>query len=204
MALDQSLPLLQTLGLNMKLPDDLRPGDILLYGGSGGGEGFAAENDPDTDHAARYIGDGKVFTAFPKGGVGVYDFNPAGLVHVRRPLGQFNLAKVLAWIPTVAGAPYGWGDIKSAAGLNETPHYFVPDAATIHATGADCSDCTAMAGEVGECPDFDPAFDKRRITPAHFKLSIASRAMLDIAPSAAPVKPDLPPRAQGEQITHTS
>lgn len=167
----------------MNLPQDLQPGFILLYGGNGGGEGLAAkliewrENDKDTDHVAIYIGNGKVFTAFPKGGVNIYDFSPAGLVHVHAPLGTFDLQAVMAWIPTIQGAPYGWADIKADAGISEAPQPGVPDAATIHATGAHCSHTVAMTCEVGKVPQFDPSFDKRLVEPYHFKMSIASKGV---------------------------
>ncbi|HEY1790681.1 MAG TPA: hypothetical protein VGJ73_21210 [Verrucomicrobiae bacterium] len=196
----------------MNFPDDLTPGAICLYGGNGGGEGFAAklieirEDDPDTDHVALYIGGGKVFTAFPRGGVNVYDFSPTGLVHVRQPLGTVNLAKLLAWIPTVQGAPYGWIDIEADAGKKEPPQPFVPDAATIHVTGAHCSHTVAMGCEVLEVPQFEPAFDKRLVEPYHFKMSVASKRVWDVSQMATnltPASPDLSPRAEGEQIQHT-
>jgi hypothetical protein len=124
------------------------------------------------DHVAKYIG-GQLFSSLTKEGVCFYDFTTVGLMSIRRPL-SFDVVKFNAWAPTVVGAPYGWGDIGADTGLEDVPHLLVPAADIIHKTGADCSDTCAMADEVAGCPQFDPTFDKRRITPFYFSLSIGS------------------------------
>jgi hypothetical protein len=132
------------------------------------------ENDNQgVDHVAKFV-HGKLFSSLTGPGICFYDFTTVNLVSVRRP-NSFDVAKFDAWAPMVVGAPYGWLDIAAAAGVNDKPHFFVPPAAVIHQTGADCSDTCAMADEVAGCPQFDPQFDKRRITPLYFTLSVRSK-----------------------------
>lgn len=168
----------------MNIPADLIDGDSCLFrtaGIVGDLVSWREDDNQGIDHIAKFV-HGKLFSSLTKQGICWYDFTTAGLVCVRRPP-SWDVAKFDAWWPSVLGAPYGWGDIAAAAGVNDQPHFFVPSAAVIHASGSDCSDTCAMADEVAGCPQFDPQFDKRRITPFHFTLSVASK---EVWPTLAP------------------
>jgi hypothetical protein len=135
------------------------------------------------DHVAKYIR-GKLFSSLTKQGICFYDFTEIGLMSVRRPI-SFDVQKFDGWWPSVVGSPYGWGDIGADSGLADVPHILVPSPDIIHKTGADCSDTCAMADEMAGCPQFDPYFDKRRITPFYFCLSIGSKEIWKFLPETS-------------------
>lgn len=169
--------LLQANNMNSQIPPlpSLQDGDTCLYHTNGIVGRVISWREDDylgIDHVAKYIR-GKLFSSLSKQGICFYDFTTINLVMLLRPL-TFDLAKFDAWAPTVIGAPYGWGDIKADAGFKDVAHVGVPDGGIIHQTGADCSDTCAMADEVAGCPQFKPSFDKRRVTPFHFTMSIGN------------------------------
>lgn len=209
------------------IPTDLQPGDILLYNSGDISDAIIRwkEGDPDTAHVEVYIGDGKSVAS--RNGIGVkdiYDFRPAGLVHVRRPGGSatcdqanraptvgegegFDLSSAMEWFAMVKGAPYGWGDIGADAGLIEKPEDAWIRPEVLLKTGMDCSHFASLFLLAGSRGQFDPAFDARRITPRDFKLSLEAYSIWDyktlVQSRSFTVGALLSPRAEGEQIVHT-
>lgn len=179
--------LAQSLKPITSIPGDLRPGDILLYGDAGLVDKLIEwkEGDTDTAHVEIYIGAGLTFASRNGIGVNTYQFTPDGLTHVRRPVARFDLNEVMVWIPSVKGVPYGFGDIKADLNISEQPEDGIVSAETLFKTGADCSHIAAIAMAVGSCPQFDPAYDWRKVTPANFKLTLASYPVYDRARALA-------------------
>ena len=190
------------------IPTDLQAGDVLLYNSGDITDAIIRwkEGDPDTAHVEVYIGNGKSVAS--RNGIGVkdvYDFRPAGLVHVRRlriadrfapgPPGlriengadgqqqrddaAFDLEAAMTWFAKVKGAPYGWGDIGVDAGLMDAPEDAWTKPEVLMKTGMDCSHFASLFLMAGSREQFDPAFDARRITPRDFKLSSESYAVWD-------------------------
>jgi hypothetical protein len=151
----------------MNIPEDLRPGDILLYGP------FAAESTldkiidgsiewktaSDVDHI-EIASDVQGRSWASRNGIGVnsYPFRADGLKYVRRPLG-FEVKEAIRYFMSVDGTPYGFGDIEENIGIeNKQP-------------GMDCSHFAAALLEAAFIGQFDKNFDKRKISPRDFLLS---------------------------------
>lgn len=202
------------MNLITKIPDELRAGAICLYNSASLSDKAIEwkEGDPDTAHVEIYIGNGKSVASRNEIGVGLYDFRPEGLVHVRFLDGDFSLEPAMGWFNQVDGAKYGWGDIGANLDLIEAPEDAWQKPEVLLKTGMDCSHFASMFLMAGFCPQFDPWFDLRKITPLDFKIVRQSRAVWDNPPGkwvdtaaarpaagAAATIPDLSPRAQGEQ-----
>lgn len=147
----------------MNLPADLVLGDTLLYGTSDlVDEVIMVKTGGNVAHVEVYAGDDKAWASRNGIGVGLYDYRAMGLVAIRRNHGTFNKAAVDLWFPSVNGAPYGWDDIAESVNIKELQ------------TGFHCSHFAALVQEIGGCPQFDKAFDKVKVTPRDFGLSLAS------------------------------
>ena len=150
--------------INMNIPADLKPGDILLYSGTG----FASdvikikEGEPidgGVSHIEVYAGDGQSWASRDGIGVNLYPFRSDGLQEIRRPVKSFDSAKVIDWFSTFKGAPYGWSDIAESVDLS------------IPQRGMDCSHFASACMIAGDTPHFDDGYPLNKITPRDFRLS---------------------------------
>lgn len=143
------------------IPPDLKPGHILGFAG----EAIVRwETDGAAGHVGVYVGDGMVLTSLTGTGVGIYPLAANGtLIWVREPDTAPDVPAGLAAIKPLIGVPYGWCDDIGDIGLPNS------------GKGINCSHITAVALEAMGTPQFDPTFNKAKITPAHFETSYESK-----------------------------
>lgn len=163
----------------MLFPQDLQPGDVLLYASRDVADALIewkeADAGPDVAaHVEVYFGNGMSWASRNGIGVNAYAFRPDGLHQVRRPVGRFDGDAARAWFNAgVRGLPYGWGDILASVNL----------AANLR--GVDCSHFAAAMLEMARCAQFDPVFPKNKVTPRDFKLSREALVLWEVAAPAA-------------------
>lgn len=147
------------------LVSDLRPGDVLLYDGTGI-VAFVIETKTgsDVDHVEVYIGQGQ--TVASRNGIGVdqYPVRMEGLRYVLRPMGDsWGLNGGLRWFQTVTGEGYDWAGLLAFSNLvkeGERKHLFCSSFATLF--------LRAMGVGV-----FNDRYEAGRVSPRDFKLSPA-------------------------------
>lgn len=195
------------MNLITNIPGELAPGDICLYHTLDVTDALIEwkEGDPDTAHIEIYMGAGISFASRNGIGVNSYAFRTSGLVHVRRPTQAFCRELALPQWAKAKGAPYGWSDIGANLNLLQFPEEAWTRPQLLMKTGMDCSHFAAVFLYWGLCPQFDLAFDYRKITPRDFKTSLGSKGIWDWQPQngqdgqdGQDTKPLLTPRAEGE------
>lgn len=148
--------------INMNIPQDLKPGDILLYSEKDIIDDLIKWKTSGTAaHVEIYAGDGNSWAS--RNGVGLgqsaWPFRSEGLCQVRRPVHSFNLTAATAYFETkLKGLPYGFSDIAADIGIVTT------------AKGVDCSHAGALLEAAGECPQFDDAYPVTTIAPRDFQI----------------------------------
>lgn len=143
----------------MDLAAQLRPGDVLLYRGTGlYGFLIRVHTWHDVGHVEVYVGEGQSEASRDGLGVGRYPLRTADLLHVLRPKPPLDLAAGERWFATVKGTPYGWLDLLQFVGV------------PIDAPGIVCS---PFATERCRAVGFDPFNGEAaaKIAPFEFLLS---------------------------------
>ncbi len=156
----------------MNLPDDLQPGDILLYRtpltagtlvGALVDAAIELKTSGDVAHVEIYHGNGISFASRNGQGVDAYVFRGDGLRYVRRPVGPVNLAAADAWFYNgIKGLPYGW------AGLLEFEDIDIPEQGLICSTFAD------LYLTQGRQPLFADDFPPGKASPFDFRKTRAA------------------------------
>ncbi len=101
--------------------DDLRPGDILLYGPKGWlswGTLICIKTWSTVSHCEIWIGEGRAIGSRAEG-VNTYAFMPDCLQYVLRPPDTLDLTAALGWYLTVRGAKYDWWGLMTFANVGE-------------------------------------------------------------------------------------
>ena len=146
----------------MNFPDDLQSGDFLGYHHKDSVIAGAIHlcTGGRLTHAAVYRGHGVVVTSLGSG-VNYYDYDPSGLVMVRRPMGMFVQPSAdIEFEANMRGLPYGiWDCIRDAF-----PD--VPDSSK----GMNCSHTSAQYYLYGGLFLFASDFDLKAVTPRDFEL----------------------------------
>src|ERR1700761_7391141 len=141
----------------------LRPGDILLCAGI---EIVRLATNSLFGHVAIYLGDGVVITSLTRSDVNYYDLTEGAqeILSVRRPKAPLDLtAARAAFEKSYRFKPYGWGDCAGDVGLPNS------------GGGYNCSHISVQFLEDAGAPQFDPTFNKAKITPRDLPLSAASK-----------------------------
>lgn len=103
----------------MKLPDDLRPGDVMLYKPSGlYGWIIKVKTWHSISHVEVYHGGGISAASRDGKGVNFYPVRLDGLAYVLRPTIPFDKAKADAFVSSMLGTPYGWLDLLDFVGIS--------------------------------------------------------------------------------------
>lgn len=149
-------------------PDDLLPGDILLYWTPGlvgdaimFGEGMTTALNP-VSHVEIYSGLGKSWASRDGIGVNEYPYRSDGLVSARRPVGAFNQVDAQTMFHALRAVGYGNGDNAAHAGIE---HYD---------GGLNCSHFATVLLKAAGVPQFADDFSARLITPSDFLKSRAA------------------------------
>ena len=93
---------------------ELKPGDVLLYGGTDlVSRAIQFRTWDDVAHVEVYVGANKTVASRNGIGVDLYLFRGEGLRYVRRPNGLTpeEFARGLSWFSQARGLPYGWADL---------------------------------------------------------------------------------------------
>lgn len=99
----------------MRIPDDLLPGDVLLYKRRGKfGWIISFVSNSSIAHVEVYEGDGKSVASRDGKGVNRYPLRLDGLAYVLRPA-SFDLLSATKWFEAVQGKKYGWIDLANFA-----------------------------------------------------------------------------------------
>ncbi len=142
------------------LPFELRPGDVLLYRGSGVyGWLIRLKTWHPIGHVEVYVGDRQSAASRDGKGVNIYPLRMDGLAYVLRPIEPFDLAAALRWYEREAkGLPYGWLDLLQFVGQN------------VNRKGVVCSPFATQLLRAGGIPIFndEPA---EKIAPFQFLTS---------------------------------
>lgn len=141
---------------------ELRPGDVLLYGGSGlWYRLIQVKTYSDVGHVEVYAGGGKVVTATPNGGVDYHHYEPKNLRYVRRPVGAWSLALADEWFRTVRGAKYDkWGLIWN---------FTRPEGDGERSAAMVCSEVSTLYLRAGGVDPFSQDTKASKVSPAEFK-----------------------------------
>ncbi len=126
----------------MLIPDDLLPGDTLLYKRSGFfGWIISLRTGSVISHVEIFAGNGESVASRDGVGVGRYPFRTQGLGYVLRPA-TFHADLANKWFESVKGAKYSWIDLAN----------FILPSVTVDSTGMFCSEFAVgylRAGGVG-------------------------------------------------------
>lgn len=140
----------------MKLPDDLKPGDVLLYSHTSAMSWLIRiKTWSMISHVEIYWGEGRSAASRDGQGVGIYPFDPTVAV-VRRPLAVFNQEQAEAWMKGQIGKPYGWYDLLRFALIK------IPGAGLI------CSQFGDLLLRAGGVLAFSDDFDAGAIAPGEY------------------------------------
>lgn len=161
----------------MRFPEDLQPGDTLLYARKGiFGWIISLRSNSRLTHVECYEGRGMSVASRDGKGVNRYPFRREGLAHVLRPTRPFNLPRATRWFETQRGAGYGWADL-----LN-----FVLPSVIIDTDGYFCSEFAIAYLRHGdlEVGNREPAV---KISPRDFRLF---DVLQEVWPEDTRVQPD--------------
>lgn len=145
--------------MKLVFPDDLLPGDILIYTGTGIFDrliSFCTRSK--ADHIEAYAGN-RMSVASRNGiGVNIYPFRREGLLAVIRPVQPFDFASAMRtfYAKQKGKVPYGWSDILLSLCLKIHPH------------GMDCSHFIDVWFNDGRLSFFEPHEYAGKITPRDF------------------------------------
>lgn len=96
----------------VRLPDDLKPGDALLYSSTDPVDWVIEHvTGGPVAHIEGYIGDSESVASRNGVGVGKYPLRLDGLVAVLRPPATFDLNNAMNWFEIVNGDGYDWQDL---------------------------------------------------------------------------------------------
>jgi hypothetical protein len=144
----------------MNFPQDLLPGDVLLYDlpHDLADAVICVDTGSDVAHAELYWGNGLSIAARAQG-VNAYDFRSVGLMYVRRPVAPFNRSLAEAWFNNgIRGLPYGWEGLLTFINV-ELP-----------SKGLICSVTDALLLKAGQTPCFADDYPIHKISPRDLKL----------------------------------
>jgi len=145
----------------MKLPDDLLPSDILLYGTPDIVDGvIQTYTGSDVAHIEIYHGNGLSLASRNGIGVNAYPYRSDGLRYVRRLVCPFDRHKADAWFYAKAkGLPYGFAGLLTFVNVD------------IPCTGLICSVFANLYLQNGDALLFADDYPVRKIDPRDFKLT---------------------------------
>ena len=149
----------------IRVPQDLRPGDLLLYR-SGGLFAWAirVKTWSDVNHVETYVGTSQAFSA-RNNGVNVFPLRLEGLRYVLRPIAPYDHVAAAAWRETVRGQRYDWKGMLVfflAAAQSARDRQF-------------CSEACTRDARAGKIVPFADTFDADRVAPGSFLASPAYR-----------------------------
>jgi cell wall-associated NlpC family hydrolase len=158
----------------MKLPDDLQPGDILLYATPGDFIDEVIEIFSDgVAHIEIYHGGGESVASRNGIGVNLYPYRSEGLLYVRRPLGTFQMALADAWFNAgIRGLPYGWAGLLDPVGVD------------LPSRGLICSTFADFYLSHGGLPQFADDFPAGKAKPGDFRLVRSALTLWSSDPTA--------------------
>ena len=142
----------------MNIPNDLQPGDVLLYHGDTLFNKITdIKTGGDVDHVEVYMGHGLTVAARQEG-FNFYNFDPNGLAKVRRPIAPFDLRAAETWIGPLRGLSY------------DDPGLFEFFNVSITNNGFICSVGAAYLLKMGKVLIFADDMDLNKISPRDFDL----------------------------------
>ena len=150
----------------MNIPQDLQPGDILLYSTKDIVDDLIEwKTSGSVAHVEVYAGNGQSWAS--RNGIGVgdstYPFRSEGLAVVKRPLGKFDITLADGYFQSkLKGLKYGFGDILTDVGINTTLN------------GIDCSHLATLLLTNSGCPQFDFHYPANQISPRDFLTTMES------------------------------
>ena len=146
----------------IKLPDDLLPGDVLLYSHTSLMSWLIRiKTWSQISHVEVYWGAGKAAASRDGHGVNIYPFD-ATVAVVLRPKVAFNKEQADAWLQGEIGKPYGWLDLLRFITIK------VPDE-----HGYICSQFADLLERAGGVLAFSYKFDAGAVAPGEFLESAA-------------------------------
>ena len=137
---------------------ELKPGDILLYGGTDLVSCLIQFRTwSDISHVEVYVGPGRSVASRNGIGVGVYPLRIKGLRRVIRPFGEFDFDAAMRWFNTVDGTPYGWADLLRFYLIN------------IPTKGLICSEFVDLFFRNAKLPLFNTNYPEGAICPGDYE-----------------------------------
>lgn len=147
---------------------ELLPGDVLLYFRKGSLVDILVGFRTwcwSASHVEVYAGQSTSWASRNGVGVGQYGFRRAGLRHVLRPVGKFDLAGAQVFFERTRGTPYGWADLLRFYSIR------------IHTRGMICSQFGDLLLRAAGVPAFSAEYLAGAICPRDFLVSGALRGI---------------------------
>ena len=143
----------------MNIPNDLQPGDVLLYHGDTLFNKITdIKTGGDVDHVEVYMGHGLTVAARQEG-FNYYNFDPNGLAKVRRPIAPFDLQAAETWIGPLRGLSY------------DDPGLFEFFNVSITNNGFICSVGAGYLEKMAKCLLFADDFNLNELSPRDYNLT---------------------------------